>query len=80
MANLFKCLLMLGAVADITMFSLRGKPVLASVEGPIHENSGRPTMASGEMAATGPKNDREDQLGCLSGGSLDWSINECVWG
>ena len=78
-ASLFKRLLILGAIADFTMFSLRGKPVLASVEGSIHKNSGRPNMARSEMEPTDPKNDREDLLGYLSSGSLDWSINECVW-
>ena len=68
-----------GAAGCFTMISLRGKPVLASVEGPTHKNSGRPTMARSEMETTGPKNDREDQSGYLSSGSLDWSINECVW-
>jgi len=78
-ANLFRRPQLRGAVADITMFSPKGKLLLASVAGPTHKDRGRPPKARSEMEATGPKNDREDQLRCLPSGSLDWSINECVW-
>ena len=44
-ANLFRRPQLRGAVADFTMFSLRGKPVSISVEGIVYRNNGKPTAA-----------------------------------